>query len=163
MKRLLAAAALAVPLFASANQDLIIGEVGDLIGHDRGGIIIRERGDRQLAIRTSADLAQTLTEISREADRVADQARDNGNLIRSRRFADVAYVSRNLAQDLRQTVLRPLRQGAPLHRISNNLDFLQRDFADLNNAFNVINHVPRHLEEKAREGRHLHQTLKHLL
>jgi len=113
-----------------------------------------------MPLQTAQQLARTLQSISLESGDVAQKASMNGNLVRARRFGDVSFYSGQLERDLRQGVVRPLRQGESIRRVANNLQNMNHEFQRLNAEIAEIQQMPITLERSIANAKALHRELR---
>ncbi len=110
--------------------------------------------------KTAQQLAKSLDRVSVEAGEVAQKASYNGNLNRAIKFGDISFAAGQLEREVRQGVVRPLKQGEPLRRVQNNLQGLNRDFQRLNDHILEVNQMPVTLEHSIADTRALLRELR---
>jgi hypothetical protein len=99
----------------------------------------------------ATDLRQDLTQLSGAARNVAENAESNGNQVRAQRFRAVARESNDLAQDVRQYIIRPLQQGASQAQLRANFRYVNEN--QLENALQQINQMPENVAQRVRSVR----------
>lgn len=92
---------------------------------------------RQVSIQLSQQLSIILRNINQQAERIAIQARNVGDMAGYRKYQDISFVAANLNIEVGRTIYQPLIHGAPAQVVLRNLDFLMPQFQSMEALFRM--------------------------
>ena len=107
---------------------------------------------RDQSIDTGRQLAMTVRQIANEAQNVAEELQYRGRG-RPHLWFQIANKADQLAPAIRYNVVRPLRQGAPLHQAKRGLNSLQYEFRRLYSSIDQTRRQPTYFANQ--DGRQL--------